>query len=262
MDSRQDLQQRLAFVGLSSEAQARLRGLRSIVDRAIGPALDIFYNKVRTTSQISGLFPTPAVIEHAKAKQADHWRIIADAQFGPDYASNVLKIGQTHARLGLEPRWYIGGYALMLEQLIHAVLAGRRPGVLAWKATGQIRAADDLSVLVKAALLDMDLAISTYLDALEEKRQMEEARRLKAQAEQAAALEALSRALGRLAAGDLTTDFNHTISADFDKLKKDVNDTIAQLATAMTGVAEVAAAIHAGAGEITAATDDMGVRIE
>lgn len=44
----------------------------------------------------------------AQSPQADHWRIIAEGQF----SEGVRPIGETHARLGLEPQWQIGGYAL------------------------------------------------------------------------------------------------------------------------------------------------------
>jgi methyl-accepting chemotaxis protein len=111
-------------------------------------------------------------------------------------------------------------------------------------------------------MLDMDLAISIYLEALEDKRQQEEALRLQAQAEQTAALAALSLALDRLAVGDLSHDFEGDIAPEFDQLKSNVNDTISRLAQAIEGVSASAAGIQNGAGEIAAASDDMAMRTE
>jgi len=261
MSAGTDIQERLDFMGLDAESQARLRGLKPLLDRVVGPALEVFYGRITQVPQTRAFFPNPAIVQHAKSRQEAHWRVIAEARFGEEYAANVKRIGETHARLGLEPRWYIGGYAVVTEQLIRAVIDGRRMGGLgAGKAKQAL--ADELSVLVKAALLDMDLAISTYLDALEDRRRAEETLRLKAQAEQATALEALGRALDRLASGDLTIDFNDPMASDFDKLKADVNSTITRLAAAISGVEEAAAGIHNGAHEIALASDDMARRTE
>jgi methyl-accepting chemotaxis protein len=266
MQSKSDLQERLDFLGLSTEAQAQLRAMKPLLDRLVGPALDVFYGKVQTAPYTSRFFPSAAHAEHAKAKQVEHWRTLVEAEFGAGYAAAATRIGQTHARLGLEPRWYIGGYALVTEQLIRAVVENQKAGVLGDALSGGRRSrealADQLSVLVKVAMLDMDLAISTYLDALEERRRQEEDLRLTAQAEQAAALDALGRALDRLAEGDLSRRFDESLAPEFDKLKGDMNGAVGRLAAAMKAVAEAADAIHNGATEIAAASDDMARRTE
>jgi methyl-accepting chemotaxis protein len=256
------LEQRLNFIGMDEQAQAHLRDMQPLLDEIMGPALDKFYEKVRSVPETSAFFPTPATVAHAKEKQASHWKVIAEAHFGPEYAASVKAIGQAHARFGLEPRWYIGGYALVLEQLIKAIAPLRWPRLLGRRQKGAEEVAENLSVLVKAALLDMDLAISVYLDVLETKRAEEAAKRLKAQEEQMAALTALAAALDRLANGDLTVKFDAEVAADFDKVKQDVNGTIARLAEAMLSVASVADAIENGAGEIATAADDMSSRSE
>ena len=63
----------------------------------------------------------------AKGAQARHWAIAAAAEFNDDYISGVKKIGQAHARIGLEPRWYIGGYALVMEQVVSAIVRDQWP---------------------------------------------------------------------------------------------------------------------------------------
>ena len=58
------------------------------------------------------MFPNEAVVRHAKQAQIDHWAMIAVADFDDTYLQSVTRIGQTHNRLGLEPRWYIAGYSI------------------------------------------------------------------------------------------------------------------------------------------------------
>ncbi|THK35801.1 hypothetical protein EHS39_23065 [Ensifer sp. MPMI2T] len=50
------------------------------------------------------------------------WGNIAEAKFNAEYGARVKAIGQVHARIGLDPRWYIGGYALIAEHLIGEVV--------------------------------------------------------------------------------------------------------------------------------------------
>ena len=50
-------------------------------------------------------------MNRAKSMQEKHWGLIISAQFDESYVASVKKIGQVHNRIGLEPRWYIGGYS-------------------------------------------------------------------------------------------------------------------------------------------------------
>ncbi|MDX5330032.1 MAG: protoglobin domain-containing protein, partial [Caulobacteraceae bacterium] len=117
------LHDRLDFIGLDAAASSRLRSMQDFIAKSIGPALDTFYAKVRQTPDVARFFSDERHMSGAQSRQADHWRIITEGRFGAEYAEGVRKIGETHARLGLEPQWYIGGYALVLEQLIKASVA-------------------------------------------------------------------------------------------------------------------------------------------
>jgi len=121
------LAQRLDFMRLDNETQDTIRSLRPLIQKAIGPALDDFYARVRQTPEVSRFFSNPNHMDSAKSRQASHWGIIAEANYGDSYARGVRAIGETHARLGLEPRWYIGGYALVAEKLMEAVVAEAFP---------------------------------------------------------------------------------------------------------------------------------------
>lgn len=73
--------------------------------------------------------------------------LIADAEFDERYIDGISKVGKVHARLGLEPRWYIGGYALIIEQLIGSVIAARWPSMFGRKNAAAL--AQDVSTVVK-----------------------------------------------------------------------------------------------------------------
>jgi hypothetical protein len=119
----------------------------------------------------------------AKTRQEAHWANLAGGNFDEAYVKGVTAVGKTHARIGLEPRWYIGGYALLMSDLIKGLMDKQWPSMFA-RQQGKVLA-EKLSAVVKAAMLDMDYSISVYLEALEEKRVKLEEERVKAESDQA-----------------------------------------------------------------------------
>lgn len=116
---------RLEFMQVGPETRQTLRAARPLIAEALPAALDHFYAQVRRTPQARAHFRDDGHITKAQNAQLRHWRTIAEAEFSNGYAKGVQVIGDVHARIGLEPRWYIGGYALVLEQLVRAAVAGR-----------------------------------------------------------------------------------------------------------------------------------------
>ena len=116
------LAERLDFIGMDGPTRATLSALRPLIERSIGKALEIFYDKVTATAGTRKFFADDRHKAAAKDAQRRHWAVIAGAEFDEHYVSGVKKIGQAHARVGLEPRWYIGGYALVMEQVIGAIV--------------------------------------------------------------------------------------------------------------------------------------------
>lgn len=78
--------------------------------------------------------------------------------FDKQYFDETLKIGTAHQRIGLEPRWYIGGYQIVLNELHGIILQNSR-----WNMK---TAAARIEAITKGLMLDLDLALSTYQDIL------------------------------------------------------------------------------------------------
>ncbi len=84
----------------------------------------------------------------------------------------MSRVGLTHARIGLEPRWYIGGYGIIMDHLIRRLVAEHWPSQLAFLNRGADP--EDVGALIatlsKTILLDIDIALSVYFDAAEKAR--------------------------------------------------------------------------------------------
>ena len=255
------ISERVAFMGLDDKARGALRELQPVIRKTIGPALDAFYAKVRATPETRKFFADENHMQSASGRQQTHWDLISRADFDDTYVKAVRTIGQTHARIGLEPRWYIGGYATVSEHLIRAVIEEQWPK--GFMAKGDpAKAGEAVSALMKAVMLDMDFAISIYLETIEAERQRLEAVRLASEASQKAVVQALGDALDRLAQGDLVGRLSAEVTPDFQKLKDDFNNAVGILEQAMSRVSEATSGIRSGTDEIGVAADDLSRRTE
>ncbi len=145
------LQQRLDFIELDVETRETLRELRPLIAEKIGGALDKLYKKIAKAADVAGFFHSESHLAGAKKRQQDHWANLANGNFDASYVQGVQAIGRTHARVGLEPRWYIGGYALVMSELIKGV-AEKQSSALLRRGQGKKLSAG-ISAVVKAAML-------------------------------------------------------------------------------------------------------------
>jgi len=240
-----DIEARLRFFEFGDRQRDALRASRPIVERAIGPALARFYTRARMTPETARFFRDDAHVASASAAQTRHWMRILDGRFDANYFDSVRRIGAVHAHIGLEPRWYIGAYSLVLEEITRAVGRAASP----WKRLLGLHAArgEMIAALTKAALLDMELSISVYFE--------------EAAAERNRAITTLDAALARLANGDLAEDVAGLPTA-FASLERSYNTTLANLRSTIGSVVQASGTIQGGSHDIAAASEGLARRME
>ncbi|MPS68438.1 MAG: globin-coupled sensor protein [Novosphingobium sp.] len=238
------MEERLEFLEFDPAQRRVLAAAQPLLRKCIPPALDHFYARVRATPQMARMFTSDRHIDSAKSAQLGHWMGIATGRFDESYHAAVSRIGKVHARIGLEPRWYIGGYALVLEEIMRAVERSASP----WKRMLGLSRPGKLSrALMKAAMLDMDLSISIYFE--------------EAEAERNQAIAALDRAMSRLAGGDLIHDIDD-LPGGFLSLKQSYNGSLANLRGTIGSVVRTSEAIYGESGAIARASEDLARRTE
>ena len=202
-----------------------------------------------------------AHIARAKDAQIGHWRSIASGKFDAQYYANVRRIGEAHARIGLEPRWYIGGYALIAKSLVAATIEEHWPkSLISRRRKGMEKAlGKSLGALMKAIFLDMDLSRSVYIDAAEASKA---ARAEELARERARVMAAFDEGLERLAAQDLTFRIVERLPEAYERLQANFNEAIDNLTTVVEGVAASSNVLQNGTSEISVASDDLSRRTE
>ncbi|OYQ36264.1 hypothetical protein CHU95_05625 [Niveispirillum lacus] len=154
--------ERLAFVGIDAGVRATLAAARPRIAAALPAVIDAFYADLTRWPQMMKMFRNDAVMRHARERQLEHWLNLFTGRFDEAYFNSVRAIGRVHSVLGLEPRWYLGGYATTLSRLYKSMVVGSssrwRPAAAAAELSETMRAVN------LAVMLDMDLVISVYLE--------------------------------------------------------------------------------------------------
>src|SRR5260370_26199131 len=156
VDNGQDRDARLRFMRLDNQSGELLRAFWKVVEPQLPTILEGFYRHVTSEPKLARMLGND--IPRLKSAQGSHWGRLFNGRFDHEYMQGVRTIGLIHNKIGLEPRWYIGGYNYVLSQL--TALAARTNR---WRPH---RLAATLAAINAAVMLDMDLAISVYQEAM------------------------------------------------------------------------------------------------
>ena len=238
-------EQRLRFLRLDAAACARLKALAPVVAAALPQVADRFYSFFGAEPTLAAMLGGPERIAKLRVTQAEHWKHLFEGVFGAEYFRRANRIGEVHARIGLESRWYTAGYCLTLESLVQTLVTKHRA-----KPT----LAEDIGVLLRAAFLDMDIAISTY-------QKSDEVSRI--QTEMNGRADVLEREL-QLAVGEISlqterlaegADMLSRIASEMRGMTEAVQAGIDTTASTVTTVASASQELEAASREITSQVD-------
>jgi methyl-accepting chemotaxis protein len=161
------IDERLKFIDLQRGYHGdALREMQPFIKEWLPDILTRFYDHIGQWPQVDRFFGSSEQKKHAGQKQFEHWMNIASGEFNDAYVQSVRRIGKVHAKLGLEPRWYIAGYAFIVSELSQKISTEFVSKGLRGDKMAEKRALY-LTALNKAAMLDMDFAISIYLEEIE-----------------------------------------------------------------------------------------------
>ena len=164
MKTEDTISERLRFARLTDETRAALRELKPLVATALPEIMKHFYAHLRKWPEVARFFTSEGMIDGAARKQGEHWGYILEGDFGSRYQESVKRIGLTHARIGLEPRWYVAGYSIIVEELsekiaVHCYQKSKGGGAARERLFARLNGA-----FLRAAMLDMELVTSVYLE--------------------------------------------------------------------------------------------------
>nr|WP_294546099.1 globin-coupled sensor protein [uncultured Rhodopila sp.] len=147
---------RLAFLQITPETGRTLSGFWPHVQAGLPEILDGFYRHAGTEPHLAKMMGNQTA--RLKGVQGTHWERLFSGRFDDAYFESVRTVGLVHARIGLEPAWYIGSYNFVLAHLNR--IAGRV------HRFAPARARQVMEAVLAAVMLDMSIAISVYQERL------------------------------------------------------------------------------------------------
>jgi methyl-accepting chemotaxis protein len=151
---------RMRFMMIENSTSVALREFWPKIQGKLPEILEGFYQHMVKEPKLAEMLGTQ--ISRLKGAQGAHWERLFNGRFDDAYMEGVRTIGLVHNRIGLEPRWYIGGYAYVLSKITALAVQSYR-----WRPK---RLAEVIGAVNSAVMLDMDLAISVYQEALLEEQ--------------------------------------------------------------------------------------------
>jgi signal transduction histidine kinase len=150
-----DTQQRLSYMNLQESDRELLAALAPVLERNAASLVAAFYRNLLSFSPTRELLRDPAVKEQLLVKQREYVISLACKEVDDAYVARRRRIGEVHQRVGLEPRWYLGAYALYFSLLT--------PVVFDAYAADPERGMRTLVALQKLLMLDAQLAMEAYI---------------------------------------------------------------------------------------------------
>jgi signal transduction histidine kinase len=158
-----DFEQRIAYLDLGPSDLELLAELRPILEEHAEAVVATFYRHLLSFPVTRKLLGDPTVRERLLHAQRDYLLSLAGPTLDDAFVKERRHIGEAHNRIGLEPRWYLGAYALYLSVLIPIVHEAHQ--------ADPSKAFNTIIALQKLLSLDAQLAMETYIDSQQQELQ-------------------------------------------------------------------------------------------
>jgi diguanylate cyclase (GGDEF)-like protein/PAS domain S-box-containing protein len=152
-----EIEDRKAYLELTDDDVDLLKSAHAILDADKFLILDAFYAHLLTFPALDAFIGDSEKLARLKRAQAAYFESMTAGEYDEAYIANRLRIGATHQKIGLDPKWYIGAYRKYLSVLTPILWRelGARPAI--FMAT--------CDALLKVVSFDMGLALDTYAHA-------------------------------------------------------------------------------------------------
>ena len=149
-----DLEQRLAFLGLSEDDRQRLKDLLPITTQAGPEFVEIFYKHLFAFESTARFLQDSTLVEHLKHAQRLHLDSMLQADWNESYAAQRFRVGDVHAQVGINPQMFLGAYNQYLQFCLKRLAEGQKLDASQY--------VESISSLIKVVLLDIGLTLDAY----------------------------------------------------------------------------------------------------
>jgi rsbT co-antagonist protein RsbR len=150
-----EIESRRAFFEIKDDDLRRVAALREHAERHVGEIVEGLYQLIMGHAETRTFFPDEATLARVKHMQREYFLGLFTGTCDRRYVEDRLRVGAAHERIGLPPKWYIGGYSRYMRLMFERLVSDLPPE----------QAAQAYQSLTKIVGFDMALAIDTYIAA-------------------------------------------------------------------------------------------------
>ncbi len=223
-----EMAQRLQYVNLTAEDCKLLKSFQSVIIKQADKIVDEFYNNIVMYPELNAVIQSAGSnVNRLKVKQKEYLINLFCGDYNRIYFENNLKIGALHKKIGLTPKWYLGGYSVYL-QLINPLILKKY-----WYSSRRMLKL--LSAVNKIISIDSQLAIDNYVYALVE--DIQDVSTSKSEIESKVAMYKVY--VDNISEGDLSKTLEITGDDDLASLGRQLNIMSVRLAAMISNVKNV-----------------------
>jgi rsbT co-antagonist protein RsbR len=155
----EELQRRKDFLQFGDDDIDNLTAINGLAQRYAKSVIEDFYEHLLSFEETRRFFQDPEVLERVQNAQHEYFLRLTQGNYDLAYAQDRLRIGAIHERIGLPVKAYLGMYNYYLRAVARRLIeAYESEPKRAWSA---------FLSLLKLKMLDIGLAIDTYISARE-----------------------------------------------------------------------------------------------
>lgn len=158
--SDQEIDSRKQWLCLSNADEEIISLFKPALQRSIDRVIEELYDHFLSMDEPRSFFPDEQTLNRVKQGQKAYFSRLVQGNYGKEYVEDRLKVGSTHFRIDLDPKWYLGAYSRVISLLL--------PDLYITCQNEKVSLVEAVSSLIKVIFFDVTLAIEAYHKARED----------------------------------------------------------------------------------------------
>lgn len=158
--STQEIDSRKLWLRLDAKDEELVSHFKTALEESIDQVIEELYEHFLSMDEPRSFFPDENTLNRVKQAQKKYFYRLVQGNYGQEYVEDRLKVGSTHFKIDLDPKWYLGAYSRVISLLL--------PGLYQTCQKENISLVDSVSSLIKIIFFDVTLAIEAYHKARED----------------------------------------------------------------------------------------------
>lgn len=150
-----DIERRKEWLEFTEKDVKHLAELDSIAKGYADELIKSLNNHFKKFNESSQIFDNPEVLKRVKVLQKEYFLRLTQGNYDSNYIEERLNVGNVHASIGLDVKWYLGAYNFYVQAVGGKIFE-------AFKDDPQ-KTKDLFLSLIKLVFMDIGLAIDTYI---------------------------------------------------------------------------------------------------